>query len=480
MNRETKATKGRQKAFLVSRLLCRWHGRDLLGVGLTLLAIAGALRVTTNAQVPQSPVNSVLSYSGQFVIHAERSSQPPSPFSSLATNRNLVRLEPALMGVSCERIKQILLRELGSGAPWSGKIYVELRPARVANQTITITSERFKGGWQYQLKLPDQVERDRYLRAIIHALLLEYANRGRKARLAEIPLWLTEGFSQRLLASSETEIILPPPRETVNGLNVRTLRVTDRVDNPIEQARGQLRGRPPLTFDQLSWQAQDELSDPAAELYRSSAQLFLAELLHLPNGRACLATMLTRLAQYQNWQLAFLEGFRSHFERPLDVEKWWALCCVQSPKRSPAQSLSVEGGWDDLDRALGTPAPGSTDATSQSGRPEVSLQTIIREWGRAQQIQALHGKLQELGLLRARVAPDLAVLVQEYGLALEVYLQNQHRAKPVVFFGNAGRGGIAQETLQRLDALDARREALRPPKAPLAADQVTAQPVPSP
>lgn len=481
MSGESKVTRARRKALLARRTLCPGHGGGLLGFSLALLVAAGVSRVAARAQVAPSPVNPVLSHSGQFIIHAERHSHPPSPFSTLATNRNLVRLEPALMGVSCERIKQILLRDLGSSAKWRGKIYVELRPARTANQTITITSERFTSGWQYHLQMPDQVERVRYLRAIVHALLLEFANRGRNARLAEIPLWLTEGFSQRLLASSEIEIILPPPRETVNGLNVRTVRITDRVDNPVEHARRQLRGRQPLSFDQLSWQTEGGMSEPAAELYRSSAQLFLAELLHLRDGRACLATMLSRLAQYQNWQLAFLGGFRPHFERPLDVEKWWALCCcAPSPEPDLARGGSVVCGWDTLDQALRAPAPESADSAGQPGSAGVSLQTIIREWGRAQQIQALHGKVQELGALRARVAPDLALLAQEYGLALEVYLQHQHRAKPVVFFGNAGRGRITQETLQRLDALDARREALRPPKAPPAAEQVTAQPAPLP
>jgi len=481
MSREANTTKGSQKAFLVMGLSCRGQSGALLGLGLALLAMAGFVPVRTNAQAAQSPVNSVLSYSGQFIIHAERAARPPPPFSALANNQDLIRLEPALMGVSCERIKQLLLRELGSGAQWRGKIYVELRPAQAANQTITITSERFRSGWQYRVQMPDLVERERYVRAIVQACLLELANRGRNSRLAEIPLWLTEGFSQRLLASSEIEIILPPPRQTVNGLNVRTVRVTDRFDNPVEQARQQLRGHPPLSFDQLSWQTADGLAEPAAERYRNSAQLFLAELLSLRDGRACLATTLSRLAQYHNWQLAFLEGFRSHFERPLDVEKWWALCCcVPSPERDSGQVESVESGWNALDRVLRVAGRTSTGATVQPGITNVSLQTIIREWGRAQQIQVLHERVQELGLLRARMAPDLAVLAQEYGAALEVYLQHQHRAKPVVFFGNTARARVTQETLQRLDTLDARREALRPPKAPLAAGQVTAPPATQP
>ncbi len=453
--------------------------RKVGSAGLGLVILAGILLLATRAQAVSSPIDSVLSHSGQFIIQAERSSPLSITASDLATNRSLVRLEPALMGVSCERIKQILLRELGNTAPWQGRIYLKVRPVRAPSQTIALTSERFKNGWQYQVELPDPVERDRYIRAIVQVVLIELANRGSRGRRAEIPLWLSEGLSQRLLASREMETILPPPRRSVNGLSLSTLRVTERMGSPLEQARKQLRGRPPLSFDQLSWQDQDELSGPAADLYRGSAQLFVGELLRLPDGRACLAGMLARLPQYHNWQLAFLEAFRSHFERPLDVEKWWALCCAPAPDRAEVQNRTTDGSWSGLDQALRTPAPVRPGTTPQPERVEVSLQTIVREWDRAPQTEALSRKLQELDLLRPQLSRDLAVLVQEYCQVLEVYLQNQNRTKPMTFFGRRpGLSHVAMETLQRLDALDARRETLRPPKAPAAAVQTTSNPAP--
>jgi hypothetical protein len=466
---------------LARRLSCRGPAWGSLWFCVTLMVLAGPLLRTANGQARPSPGDSVVSHTGQFIVHAERSPRLAMIVSNLGTNRNLIRLEPAPVGVSGERIKQILLRELGASASWRGRIYVELRPAHAANQTITITSERFKDGWQYQLLLPDFVERDRYARAIVQVLLLEFANRGSHGRLAEIPLWLTEGLSQRLLASSELEIILPPPRETVNGLNVSATRMTGLMDDPVAQARKRLRGHPPVTFDQLSWQAEDELSGAAAGLYRASAQLFVSELLRLREGRICLRTMLTRLSQYYNWQLAFLDAFRGQFERPLDVEKWWALCGVKSPERDLAPNRPAEESWQTLDDALRSAAPARAGATAQAAPADVTLQTIIREWNRAQQTQALQARIQELSLLRPRLSPDLALLVQEYCQALEAYLRNQHWTKPIIpFAGGTHLSRVAQETIQRLDALDARREALRPAKEPLPSGQVTAQPVPSP
>ena len=120
----------------------------------------------------------------------------PTELSSLATNQDFVELEPTLATVSCERIKQMLVRELNVTAPWRGTIYLVLYPARSAGDAITITSDRFKNGWQYRVDLPDVVERPRYVRAMVQVLLLELANRTAPARGAEIPLWLVEGFSQ--------------------------------------------------------------------------------------------------------------------------------------------------------------------------------------------------------------------------------------------------------------------------------------------
>src|SRR5260221_309389 len=82
-------------------------------------------------------------------------------------------------------------------------------------------------------------------------------------------------------------------------------------------------GRPPLSFEGLSWPSDAHLSGEAGDVYRASAQLFVHELLRFQDGRACLRTMLDGLPQHYNWQFAFLQGFKSHFQRLQDAEKWW-------------------------------------------------------------------------------------------------------------------------------------------------------------
>jgi hypothetical protein len=329
--------------------------------------------------------------------------------------------------------------------------------------------------------LPATVERERYTRAVVQVLLMELANRGSSGRLAEIPAWLAEGMTERLLAFNRLEIILPPPRDTINGVSFAATRATERLDDPVAHARQQLNGQTPLTFDQLSWQATDQLSDNAAQVYRASAEMFLGELLRFRDGPTRLASMLARLPGYYNWQLAFLDAFHAHFERTLDVEKWWALCCMQSPEKELARTLSVEATWDDLNLALITPEPAGLAGGGSFAPVYTSLQTVIGEWDRVRQRQVLSNKLQELALLRTRLPSELALLVQEYGEAIEIYLENPHWSGSLKLFGaGSGLSNVAQDTIARLDALDVRRLGLRHPTPALTAGEVSAKPAPRP
>jgi hypothetical protein len=430
-----------------------------------------------NPQVFPAEVVSARSHSGQFIVYAERVTGPETLRANVTTNREYFQLEPTLVTVSCERIKQAVSRDLGGSGSWRGKVYVTLHPARARGPIITITSERFKDGWQYRMDVPDLVERGRYVRAVVQVLMLELANREGRSRLAEVPSWLSEGLAERLLSSDQIEIILPPPLENVNGLNVQRTAVTELKTSPTEAARQRLGARPPLTFDQLSWQTAGDLATEEAEIYRASAALLVGELLRMPDGRDCLRTMLARSPQYQNWQFAFLEAFRAHFERLVDVEKWWALCLSAPTGGEVMKPWSAEESWERLDEVIRLPAQAWTGKTELAIGAEVTLQTVIRDWDRVKQNEVLTGKMRELSVLRARAAPELAVLVQEYSQALETYLQSRYRTSPIPRFGSkAARSRIVEETLQRLDALDARREALRPASAPVTAGHAAPQP----
>src|SRR5207253_2177010 len=199
------------------------------------LLFTSAPGLAAQMALPDSSVTRSLS--GQFIIHDQRHSGP-SPISDLlATNSQVASFDPMVLGVSCERIKQDLSRRLGINPSAADKIHVVLHTASVPNEVIAITRERFLNAWQYRIDLPDSLERVRYVRAIVHVLLLEFANRSAGARSAELPIWLTDGLSQELLSSEALEVIVPPARKTINGVVLTSISRNERRKDPLAYAR---------------------------------------------------------------------------------------------------------------------------------------------------------------------------------------------------------------------------------------------------
>ncbi len=422
---------------------------------LAIVLLFGMLGRPALSQAQLQQPRSVRSVSGQFTVNDGRS-RPASPLALRAsTNANFLKLEPPLVTVSCERIKQALFRQLDAPDIWKGKIFVVLYPASSTNENVLISPERFSEGWHYRLAMPDVLTRTRYVTAITQALLTEMADRTATERSTEIPLWLVHGLAHEILSSSELEIILPPPRETGP---VSASFVMGKKENPLAEAHRDLSANAPLTFQELSWPDENQLCGPAAELFGSSAQLFVNELFRLKDGRASLRQMLTDLPQFYNWQYAFLRAYRSSFQRPLDVEKWWALHLAHFTGRElEAERWSVEDSWKKLDEIV-RPVVQIHEQTNQSPQyATVRLQTIIREWERGPQTQALREKISQLQMLRLRVSPELYATVDAYRSAIETYIEDRDRTSLIPFRRHAIENQAAAEAVKRLDALDARQ-----------------------
>jgi len=403
------------------------------------------------------------SVSGQFIVQSARASFGFPLVNLLQNDTNFVRLDPTLLTVSCERIKQILWRYLDAPSSWSGKIFLRLYPVNSADDAILIDSDHFSDGWQYRIALPNLIQRERYVRSIVRVLLLEIANRNAREHSAEIPTWLIEGLSREILESGERQIILAPPQMSDAGLRITALLVNARSASPLEQAHRELSVGTPLNFQQLSWPVPDPLTGEPSELYRSSSQVFVHQLLVLPGGCACMRALLEELPSYYNWQFAFQHAFRDIFQQPLDIEKWWSLQLVHFTGRELSENWPTEESWHKLDELVRSAVQiriGTNDLPLQS---EVTLQTIIRDWEPTRQTHALETKLRELQMLRPRLTRELIPLVDDYCRTIETYLQNlNHKASFLNLRKQAFRQRNVQQTLSLLDELDARRAALRP------------------
>lgn len=444
-----------------------------------LAIIAGILAAASIAQAqPTGSMTVIGSASGQFFVRTRRAGLSPQSLE-LARAPNMVTLDAPLLAVSCERIKKELLQELNMPDQWEGKIFVVVRPARSSEDPIFVSPEKLGGHWHCGVQLPDAVDRNRFMEAIVHACLLEIADRNATTRSAEIPEWLVRGFARQLVNSGGIKLILTPPTGKENGFSVTrtTVDLTDAPAaraartqplNPLTEAANVLRTNAPLNFDQLSWPTEDQLSSEGKDLYGCNAQLFVAELLRMSNGPAGLRATLAALPHYLNWQLAFMEGFHGTFEKPLDVEKWWALQLAAFSGRDLLHLLTPDESWKQLNAVFQFPVDVQIGEAPPM-RTDITFQTILRGWSRAQQLQMVKKKLWELDVLRMRISPEFIPLVDGYREVLQEYY-NKRSASPRLF---AILWSLPDKytgpAIAQLNILDNQRASLRPkPPAPVA------------
>lgn len=418
------------------------------------LLVLGGLNLPAETKVLAPAVRSV---SGQFVVYDARgAASAPRP----ALEPNTMDLEPTVLAVSCERIKQALAQELDAGRNWKGTINITLRAARRTGAAARISVERFSLGWLYKLELPERIAREEFIRTIVQVLLLELANRTPTDRCAEIPLWLSEGLTQRLLASREIELVLARPSLSVGVMMVEPANVVQRDPDPLARARDILSHRAAPSIAEISWPVVEKFTPAEADFFQVSAQVFVTELLALKQGREKLYHFTTRLPLAFNWQTVFLQVYAGDFPNQLALEKWWALQTTHFAGRDHQELWTVAESAQKLDDALHTAIAVRTGAGELPARADLPLQTVLREWDAVRQLQTMRDKILELNQVRVRVAPGYIKLVSEYQTVLTEFIQNRSRSSAT--FGKIQTQPpsikkVVLETIAKLDALDVRR-----------------------
>jgi len=397
----------------------------------SIFLIASALLFSTAAYADPT----LRSRSGQFIV----TGIPAAPrfLSYTFTNSaEWVRLDPAALAVTCERIKEALLAELEMADQWQSPIQIRMFPVRDDNEPVQFTSICYRDGWGYELEMPDWIMRTRLVTAVSQAVLTEVANRKARGRSAELPRWLVQGTTACLMANNRDALILEPTMRTVKR---------HAYQEAVAPIRDALRTHSALTLDQLSW-PKDE-PDP---IFTHCAHLFTHELLHLRGGRRCMAEMVARMAENYNWQTTFLTAFSPHFHALIDVDKWWALMVAHITGRDPMSLLPLDQSLMHLEQTLLTPMQVRGTNTALPGTAEVKLQTIVAEWDDKRQAPLLAQKISQLQALRLRSPPEALAVIDGYMLAL------QNRLK---------RRASKQETVRRLNDLDMRMRLNPPPIA---------------
>jgi hypothetical protein len=384
---------------------------------------------------------------------------------------NFVRLEPAVVTVNCERIKESFLRELRLPDQWRGRIRVVLVPDALPTQAIQIHRDWFSDGWQFRVMTPHHVEPPVLARAIVGALLIELANRNNASqRPGDVPLWAVEGLAEHLVHTGGVVMLdgasasIPTGRLGVVVDPRAILATTTRLTDAYSAARAALQGTEPLSFANLSLPRPGQLTGASAELFRHSAHVFVGELLRQPDGPAQFVSFIAALPSFLNAQLAFEHAFKRQFATPLDIEKWWSAALAHVLSRDGFRRWTPSASLQRLDELLRAHVQvrGGTNALPE--RRAIKLQEFLGQAEFKRERVAVAELVAQLTALQAQSPPDLARLIGDYRTAFTAYLKRREQAGQLVDL--AGKPApshkvVVQETIKQLDLLDVIRNDFR-------------------
>ena len=374
-----------------------------------------------------------------------------------------IPLDPSLVAVACERVKQALLSTFGLGDDWSSPIHVFIEPGRQQGQ-VSLDTIRTGRGWLFRLALPAEMKELDLDRLILHAALLERSNRNPQAMANNVPKWLTEGLIRCLRASAP------------DGLSIQRIASFRIRPSPEIAFRELFLKRAPLSFEEMCWP--EGLEPSKSPMFTASAELFVYELLRVRDGRACLAGMILKSPNYLNWQLAFLEAFQTHFRSLVEVEKWWSLSWVHLLGVDPSQRWASPEGWEKFEASLRTTVELRADRSSPPLRKSLTLQTAIRELPIGVQQSGLESTLFQLRVIQLHVPPRVAAIAREYQQILGDYLAEAARAGQTTFDKRqtpVNLNVLKQTVIGKLDLLDRKKAKLKAELQPLLESEALAR-----
>jgi len=436
-----------------------WIGTLLLAAALTGGAVGQPLPISI-------PVTT-RSVSGQFVVYGLGSAIPASAAQVRRVGTNeFISLRPDILAVTAERTKRALEQLLEVEDPWKGTVHLQIQNVPAMSQPLAVQTRSFRDGWQFAVSVPETVEWERLVRALVEVSLLERANRANASPdAALVPLWFTTGLHELLMAGSGRDLV------TESGTLINR---SERRPDPLRLIRADLAGREPMAFGEFSLLDRGDLADPERfRQYQASVALFMNEWLQEAGGRAAAAEFLRRLPENLNWQTTFLQVNGARFPRLLDVEKWWAVASVEALAIDGSQRWPRERVLERLAEILTETADVRADTNSPAVRQTLPLRELIVTWDFESQRELLVRKVSQLRALGIRSPPTLAPLVSDSARVLEDYVRVRGASRSRASKTETEMRGpmVAEAAARRLAALEERLASERrvpspPPVAP--------------
>ena len=436
-----------------------------------LLCVCAGLGFAAMAQASPSDFRretfqkSHTSISRQFLIHAPEPSETVAIAKDLATN--LVKLDPALLAVSCERIKKSVLAELRTGDAWQGKISIVLHRSESGVETIVVQPSLQNGYWLYTVDMPDVMDRQRLIQTLTELLLLELANRG-SDHSTEIPAWLSRGLAREADLSAPSDLVVEEPHTLESGLHLNRITRVRKNNQSTLDLHENFREMQPLDFERLSWPGVNESPGVSSESFIRSSQFFVHQLLELPDGRPAIRNFLRELPRHLNWQLAFYKAFAADFAGRRELDKWWDLSILQFTSRDAAQRWSSAVSRARLDQIVYQDVEVREGRDSLPTPSRVTIQSIISSWDLGRQLPLLKEKSRQFFSLQLSCSTDVLPLVVGYRNALDGYISKRENLANVQLGKLQPRlqnDDFSRRIMDDLNRLDAARNQSRPATA---------------
>lgn len=422
------------------------------------LVCGGALIASGQSPLPIELPITASSHSGQFLVQSRGPKlPPPTPSLNRVGTNGLVTLRADLLAVTAERVKQAVDRRLDVQDGWRSRIYIQMRDAKRMEGRLSIRAEAGRDGWQFFVPVPDQIEWPRLIRTLVEVVLLERANRHNPGgECALVPLWLTEGLYQLILAEEGRDLVA----EAATVLNRSRLK-----PDSLSPTRALLRGKEPMPFSELSLLTFDQLTEPARfQEFQATVTLLTYEFVRSAWGQGVLRRFLAEIPQCLNWQTALLRASGGGFQSLLDVEKWWAVSATDTLTTDPNQRWPRERILQRLEELRFETTEVRVDTNSPAVPKVVPLTELLVKWDYETQRQVLNRKVTQWRMLAMRAAPELAPLCGEYAKVVADYVRARDRAGlgPTARGSLEARGNLlASSVARRVEELDLQLEAER-------------------
>ena len=295
--------------------------------------------------------------------------------------------------------------------------------------------------------------------------LLDLANQKPQLRDTEIPLWLTVGFTQVLLAQPDLVLVLSRPEQGGKEMAMEEVVKNVRRHDTLVGVRARLRGRRAFDFSEIAMPSPAHLRGENWRDFQACSHLLVDRLLAVPAGGARLQNMIRQLPNNLNWQTGFLKVYGDLFADMLVVEKWWAVTIVQLTGQNQYQNWTLLEAVEKLENLLKLPAEVRLKDADSPLEAEVTLQQAIRGWDFAVQKQTLQQKINQLLIARVKMPQQLLPFVNEYGRILQNYVVTRQRIESFKPRRGQVRPRIApviDEAVRQLDSVDRRLVLFKP------------------